>query len=61
MKNFVFCDITLCSSVEVNRCFGGTYRLHLQGRKVSQESKQNEVRRILLHGVESQKQTSSCI
>jgi hypothetical protein len=26
-----------CSPVKVNLCFGGTYRLYLQGRKVSQE------------------------
>jgi hypothetical protein len=26
------CDITPCSPFKVDRCFGGTYRLHLQGR-----------------------------
>jgi hypothetical protein len=33
MKNFVFWDVALCRSC-VNRRFGGTYRLHLQGRKI---------------------------
>jgi hypothetical protein len=33
MKNAVFWDVALCRSC-VNRRFGGTYRLHLQGRKV---------------------------
>jgi hypothetical protein len=28
----IFWDITPCSLVKVNRRFGGTYRLHLQGR-----------------------------
>jgi hypothetical protein len=32
MKNIVFWDVGLCISW-VNRCFGGTYRLHLQGKK----------------------------
>jgi hypothetical protein len=33
MKNAVFWDMAPCSSC-VNRRFGGTYRLHLQGRKI---------------------------
>jgi hypothetical protein len=36
MKNAVFWDVTLCSSC-VNRRFGGTYCLHLQGRKISEQ------------------------
>jgi hypothetical protein len=36
MKNVVFWDVVLCSS-GVNRRFGGTYRLHLQGRKSESE------------------------
>jgi hypothetical protein len=31
MKSSVFWDITPCSPLKVNRCFGGTYRIHLQG------------------------------
>jgi hypothetical protein len=34
MKNAVFWDVALCRSCELNRCFGGTCRLHLQGRKI---------------------------
>jgi hypothetical protein len=33
MKNAVFCDVAPCSSC-VNGRFGGTYRLHLRGRKI---------------------------
>jgi hypothetical protein len=33
MKNTIFRDITSCSPLNVNRRFGGTYRLHLQGRQ----------------------------
>jgi hypothetical protein len=33
MKSTIFWDITLCSPLGVNRRFGGTYRLHLQGWK----------------------------
>jgi hypothetical protein len=34
MKNAVFWDVAPCRSCEINRRFGGTYRLHLQGRKI---------------------------
>jgi hypothetical protein len=33
MKNSVFWDVAPCRSC-MNRRFGGTYRLHLQGRKI---------------------------
>jgi hypothetical protein len=33
VKNAVFWDLAPCSSC-VNRRFGGTYRLHLQGKKI---------------------------
>jgi hypothetical protein len=33
MKNAVFWDVALCTTC-VNRHFRGTYRLHLQGRKI---------------------------
>jgi hypothetical protein len=33
LKNAVFWDVAPCSS-RVNGRFGGTYRLHLQGRKI---------------------------
>jgi hypothetical protein len=35
-KNTVFWDVTPCRSC-VNRRFGGTYRLHLQGRKIREQ------------------------
>jgi hypothetical protein len=33
IQNTIFWDITSCSPLSVNRRFGGTYRLHLQGRR----------------------------
>jgi hypothetical protein len=33
MKSIILWDITPCSPSSFNRPFGGTYRLHLQGRK----------------------------
>jgi hypothetical protein len=35
MKSYVFCDIAPCSPLKVNRRFGGTFRFHLQGRRIS--------------------------
>jgi hypothetical protein len=32
MKSIIFWDMTPCSPLSVNRRFGGTYRLFLQGR-----------------------------
>jgi hypothetical protein len=40
-KNAVFWDVALCRSC-VNRRFGGTYRLHLQGRRKSQARNQRD-------------------
>jgi hypothetical protein len=31
IKSTILCDITPCSPLKVNRRFGGTYRLHIQG------------------------------
>jgi hypothetical protein len=42
MKSSIFCDITQCSSLQANRCFGGTHRLHIQGRRISQARNQHE-------------------
>jgi hypothetical protein len=54
-----FWDITPCSPVKVNRRFGRTCRLHLQGRTVSHASNQHEAGSRLnftgLHGVTCQK------
>jgi hypothetical protein len=33
MKIIIICDITPCSLLSFNRRFGGTYCLHLQGRR----------------------------
>jgi hypothetical protein len=33
MKSIIFWDVTPCSLLRCNRRFGGTYRIHLQGRR----------------------------
>jgi hypothetical protein len=43
MNNSSIWNITLRCPFKVNRRFGGTYRLHLQGRRVSQARNQREV------------------
>jgi hypothetical protein len=34
MKSIIFWDMMPCSPLSCNRHFGGTYRLHLQGRRI---------------------------
>jgi hypothetical protein len=63
MKSIIFWDMTPCSLLSFNRRFGGTYRLHLQGRRIKfskkPASKHVPPKRWLklngLHGVISQK------
>jgi hypothetical protein len=44
-ESSVVWDITPCSSLKVNQHFGGTCRLHLQGRIISlEDSKQNKIK-----------------
>jgi hypothetical protein len=38
IKSSVFWDMTPCSPLKTNRRFGGTCRLHLQGRRIQQNS-----------------------
>jgi hypothetical protein len=51
MKSIIFCDMTPCSPLSSNRRFGGTWRLHLQGRRKVQQT----IEQAGLHGVISQK------
>jgi hypothetical protein len=44
LKSTIFLDITPCSLLKVNRRFGETYRLYLQGRKISRARNQRESR-----------------
>jgi hypothetical protein len=39
MKSTIFWDIARCSPLSVNRSFGGTYHLHLQGQKIKLNQK----------------------
>jgi hypothetical protein len=43
IKSTIFWDRTPCSPLKVNRRFGGTYRLYLQGRRVSRARNQCEI------------------
>jgi hypothetical protein len=43
-KSITFWDMSPCSPLSYNRCFGGTLRLHLQGRR-------NRFRRMYLQNV----------
>jgi hypothetical protein len=48
----IYCSIVaVCSPVKIKGPFGGTYRLHIQGRGVSKERNEHEI---------SSKQISSC-
>jgi hypothetical protein len=42
MKSSIFWDITPCRLLKVNGRFGGTCRLHLQGRRISKARNQRE-------------------
>jgi hypothetical protein len=42
LKSDIFWDITPCSPLKVNRRFWGTYRLHLQGRRIIRARNQHE-------------------
>jgi hypothetical protein len=41
-KSTIFWDMMPCGPLKVYRLFGGTYRLHLQGRKISRTRNQRE-------------------
>jgi hypothetical protein len=46
-KSNIFWDITPCSPLKVNQRFGGTYRLYLQGRRISRAKDRRERRRYI--------------
>jgi hypothetical protein len=55
MKSIIFWDVMSCTLLSCNRRFGGTYRLHLQGRR-NNFSKNQQVKQLnRLHSVTSQK------
>jgi hypothetical protein len=50
MNISVFWDITPCTPLKIDGCFGGIFRLHiqgLQGPRISQEINQHEARNKL--------------
>jgi hypothetical protein len=46
MKIYISWHVTSCSSLKVNRRFRGTYRLHLQARRISQTKEKEAARSI---------------
>jgi hypothetical protein len=44
LRSSIFWDTTPCSPLKVNRRFGRTYRLHLQGRRIRRARNQRESR-----------------
>jgi hypothetical protein len=44
MKGSVLWDIVPCSPLKINRRFGGTGRLYLKDREISQAGNQHEAR-----------------
>jgi hypothetical protein len=42
MKSSIFWDITPCSPLKVKQHFGGIFRLHLYGRRISKSRNQRE-------------------
>jgi hypothetical protein len=42
INSYIFSDIKLCSLLKVNRRFGGEYRPHVQGRRLSQARNQRK-------------------
>jgi hypothetical protein len=57
VKSTIFWDITPCSPLKVNRHFGGTYRLLLQGRRISRARNQRESRWQAETSVDTQRTT----
>jgi hypothetical protein len=53
MKSIIFWDISLCSTLKVNRRFGGTYRFHLQVRRISRAWNQREAGGKQSHSLQS--------
>jgi hypothetical protein len=43
MKSCIFWHITPCIQLKINQGFGGTCRLHLQGRRISKSRNRHEV------------------
>jgi hypothetical protein len=44
LKSAIFWDTTSCSPLKINRHFAETYRLHLQGRRISRARNQSASR-----------------
>jgi hypothetical protein len=51
MNGTIFWDVTLYGLVEAYRSFGGTYRFHLEGRRISRASSKQSSASTTLHGV----------
>lgn len=60
MKTSVFCCMTPCSSLNVNRLFGGKFYLHLQGRRRIQARNQHKAELYMLHIPEDLQKSGDC-
>jgi hypothetical protein len=59
-KGSIFCDITLCSPLKVNRRFGETCPLYLQGRRKSQARNQSLLTASCLAYLSTLKMEATC-
>jgi hypothetical protein len=59
-KNVVFWDVSLCRSW-VNRHFGGTYRLHIQGRKIREREPASAASCSLFYNILPPAETSQVV
>jgi hypothetical protein len=60
LKSFISWDIKPCSSLKLSRRFGGTCRLHLQGRRISQARNQHKAGGFLLVYSSTLKRKATC-
>jgi hypothetical protein len=47
MKSNIIWNITLCNLLKVYQRFGGTYRLHLQGLRITEQETFNALQSVL--------------
>jgi hypothetical protein len=53
LKSIIFWDMTPCSALSCIRRFGGTYGLHLQGRRIVQQTSEQAVGSLKMEAIRS--------